>query len=59
MVSYVMIHSARPTVSPVAKIVLHFILLNFEKWGRTDDVSESNDPSGRNCGLAKWIKNKI
>ena len=35
-----MIHSARPTVSPVANIVL----LDFEKLGRTDDMCENNDP---------------
>ena len=32
-----MIHSARPTVSPVANIVFTlFVVLDIEKWGRTD-----------------------
>ena len=32
-----MIHSAKPTVSPVANIVFClFCLLDFKKWGRTD-----------------------
>ena len=31
-----MIHSARPTVSPVVIIVLKFVLLDIEEWGRTD-----------------------
>ena len=31
-----MIHSARPTVSPVANIVFALNLFCFEKWGRTD-----------------------
>ena len=53
-----MIHSAKPTVSPVAKIVFcFFCLIRFEKWGRTDgrrtdgrtdvrtdDICENNDP---------------
>ena len=40
-----MIHSARPTVSPVANIVFaFFVLLDFEKWRRTDDMSKNNYP---------------
>ena len=41
-----MIHLARPTLSPVANIVfsLCFVLLDFEKWGRTDDMCKNNDP---------------
>ena len=40
---------AKPTVSPVAKIVFClFCLVRFEKWGRTDgrteDMCENNDP---------------
>ena len=31
-----MIHSARPTVSPVANIVFALHLFCFEEWGRTD-----------------------
>ena len=39
-----MIHSATPTLSPVAKIVFTFALLYFEKWGQTDDMCENNYP---------------
>ena len=37
-----MIHSARPTVSPVVNIVfsLCFVLLDFEKWGLTDGLTD-------------------
>ena len=51
-----MIHSVRPTVSPVANIV--FTLLDFEKWGRTDGrttCAKTMIPTGRDFGLAKWI----
>ena len=42
----VMIHSARPTVSPVANIVVCcFVVLDFKSGnGRTDDMCENNDP---------------
>ena len=36
-----MIQSTRPTVSPVANIVFScFVLLDFEKWGRTDGCTD-------------------
>ena len=42
-----MIHSARPTISPVANIVFALTLFCFEKWGRTDgrtdDMCKNND----------------
>ena len=45
-----MIHSARPTVSPVANIVL----LDFD--GRTDGhMCKKNDPYRRDCGVAEWM----
>ena len=32
-----MIHSARPTVpDAISEHCFHFVLLDFEKWGRTD-----------------------
>ena len=46
-----MIHSARPTVSPVTNIVFAWNLFCFEKWGRTDDM-------WKNCGSASWINKK-
>ena len=44
-----MIHSARPTVSPVANIVFTlFCFARFEQWGRmdgrTDNLCENYDP---------------
>ena len=51
-----MIHSARPTVSPVAKHC--FVLLGFEKWGLTDirtTCAKTMIPTGRDCGSAEWI----
>ena len=36
-----MIRSARPTVLPVVSIIsldICFVLLDFEKWGRTDNT---------------------
>ena len=57
-----MIHSARPTVSPVVKIVftgnLFCFLLYFEKDGRTDGqttCAKTIIPTGRDFGLAEWI----
>ena len=38
-----MIHSARSTISQVLNIVFEFFLLNFEEWGRTDNMCENND----------------
>ena len=37
-----MIHSARPTVPPVANIVFDWNLFSFKKWGRTDKC-KNND----------------
>ena len=40
-----MIHSARPTVSPVVNIAFTwklFCFLDIEKWGRTDNMCENN-----------------
>ena len=62
-----MIHSSKPTVSPVAKIVFFlFCLVRFEKWGRTDGrtygrtyerttCAKTMIPTGRDCGSAEWI----
>ena len=38
-----MIHSARPTILPVANIVLYFDRLWNVGDGRTDDMCENND----------------
>ena len=57
-----MIHSDRPTVSPVANIVFALNLLCFEKWERTDGPFERTTSAktiiitGRGCGSAEWIK---
>ena len=55
-----MIHSARPTISPVANIVFALsCLARFWKVGtdwRTDDMCNNNDPTGSNRGPAEWIK---
>ena len=53
-----MIHSARPTVSPVVNIVFTcYVLLDFEKWGRTD-MCENSDPyrltAGWPSGSITW-----
>ena len=58
-----MIHSAKPTVSPVANIVFClFCLLDFKKWGRTDGrtyerttCAKTMIPTGCDCGPAEWI----
>ena len=54
-----MIHSARPTVSPVANIV-SFIFLDLKSGdGRTTCAKTMVVPPGRgrDCGLAEWINN--
>ena len=43
-----MIHSAKPTVSPIANIVFHLKFVLFVKTMIT---------TGRDCGSASWIKN--
>ena len=61
-----MIHSARPTVSPVVNIVLAwslfcFVLLDLEKWGRTygrTTCAQTMITTRRDCGSAEWINNK-
>ena len=51
-----MIHSARPTVSPVANIVFALNLFCFEKWGRTDGhVQKQLSLPAVTVGLAEWI----
>ena len=59
-----MIHSARPTLPPVANIVFAWNLLCFEKWGRTDRRTDGRTTwtktvitNGRDCGLAGLINN--
>ena len=52
-----MIHSARPTVSPLFSLEICFVLLDFEKWwGRTDgqtvNMYKNND---HYRGSAEWI----
>ena len=57
-----MIHLARPIVRPVANIVFCcfvFLILKNEN-GRTDGwttCEKNNYPTGRDFGLAEWIKN--
>ena len=49
-----MILSARPTVSPVVNIVFAwnlFCLLDFEKWGQTDNKCENKD----HYRLWQWV----
>ena len=48
-----MIHSARPTASPVANIVFAWNLL--KKWGRTDGRLVQKQRSLHDCGSASWI----
>ena len=54
-----MIHSARPTVTPVANIVffLLYCFARFEKWGMDGRTTCAKTiiPTGRGCGLAEWI----
>ena len=55
-----MIHSARPTVSPVANIVFTKNLFHFQKWERTDGCTtcaQTMITTGRDCGSAEWINN--
>ena len=51
-----LIHSARPTVTPVANIVFCcFVFLDLKSGdGRTDNMCKNNDPYRRNCGYARW-----
>ena len=49
------IHSAWPTVSPVANMIfVSFCLLDFEMWGRTT-CAKTVIPTGRDYGSAEWI----
>ena len=52
-----MIHSARPTVAPIANIVFCcFVFLDMKSTdGRMDNMCENNDPY--DFGLAEWINN--
>ena len=51
-----MIHSARPTVSPVANIVFCcFVLLNLKSGDRQTTYAKTMIPTGRDCELAEWI----
>ena len=52
-----MIHSARPTVSPVANIVFALNLFCFEKWGRTT-CAKTVITTGRDSGSSSWIKKR-
>ena len=58
-----MIHSARPTVSPIAKhCFLLFCFARFEKWERTDrrtTCAKTMIHAGRNFGLAEWINSVL
>ena len=53
-----MIHSARPTVSPVANIVfaLFFFFARFYKVYRQMTCTKTMIPTRCDCGLAWWIK---
>ena len=52
-----MIYTTRPTASPVVNIVFpwNFVLLDFKKWGRTDNMCENMITTGCDCGSAEWI----
>ena len=55
-----MIHSARPTVLPVANIV--FNLFWFAKFWKVDGQAtfvKTMITTGRDCGLAEWINNFV
>ena len=56
-----MIHSARPIVTPVANIVFCcFVFLDLKSGdGRTDNMCKTMIPTGRDFGLAEWIKNEM
>ena len=54
-----MIHSARPTATPVANIVFcYFVLLNLESGDGWTTCAKTMIPTGRDCGLAEWINTK-
>ena len=51
-----MIHSARPTVTPVANIVFRFGFLDLKSGdGCTDNMCEKRIPTSRDFVLAEWI----
>ena len=52
-----MIHSARPTVSPVANIVFWFFVFLDLKSGEyiRTTCAKTMIPTGRDCVLAEWI----
>ena len=53
-----MIHSTRPTLF---SLEICFVLLDFEKWGRTDGRAtraKTMITTGRDCGSAEWIKSE-
>ena len=56
-----MIHSARPTVTPITNIVFCcFVFCTVDKWVRTyvrTTCAKTIIPTGRDFGLAEWIKN--
>ena len=58
-----MIHSARPTVTPVENIVFHcFVLLDLKSGdGRTrrTTCAKTMIPTGRDCELAVWINYEL
>ena len=52
-----MIHSARPTVSPVANIVFCcFVYLDLKSGDGRTTCAKTIIPTGRDFGLAEWIK---
>ena len=52
-----MIHSARPIVTPEANIVFCcFVLLHLERGDGRTTCAKTMIPTGRDCGLAEWIK---
>ena len=52
-----MIHSARPTVSPVANIVFCcFVFLDLKRGDGRTICAKTMIPTGRDFGLAEWIK---
>ena len=52
------IHSARPTVSMASSdhCFLLFCFARFEKWWDGQHVRKIMITTGRDCGLAEWIK---
>ena len=54
-----MIHSTRPTVTPVATIVINsFVLLYLKRGDGRTICAKTMITTDRDCGLAEWIKRR-